>query len=350
MKIKKIKIISLFVLSVFYLGLTACSNDKKETTTTKTTSEETKKFDNSNGFSKDSVVMYIDDEKIRYQDISTYLYIVDKRYSFFGNKLWNQVLSDDETIGEKARQNICNYIISLKIINKNAEKNGVVLTEDEKDEVLNKSEELMQSASESDVKKYILSEKNFEAALTENAICKKAFQMLTPDIDTNELQKEARQAEVGCYTLLKHGTDKYGNEKNLSADEEESAYSEAEQFRNDVSSQKDFISYARKKSDLSIITTYIGKGNSTYGEDVISAALALKKGEISEVVEDDNGFYVLYCINPEDEIETFRSLERQANAKKRDMFATVYSDWSDNIDVTLNDDFWQKYSFESNVG
>lgn len=54
------------------------------------------------------------------------------------------------------------------------------------------------------------------------------------------------------------------------------------------------------KGNLGVVDSQAGL-NSTYGDDVETAALALKEGEVSDAIMGDDGYYFLYCTSQDKE-------------------------------------------------
>ena len=60
-------------------------------------------------------------------------------------------------MGAQAKQEIVNMVTQLKVIAQAADRNEISLTNDEKDEAMQKAEKIMEKVSDSDKKKYYLS-------------------------------------------------------------------------------------------------------------------------------------------------------------------------------------------------
>lgn len=173
----------LMIVCLTVLGLTGCSFMKK--------SSEIESGDVSSG----SVVMMVGGEQVRYSEVLAYCYFLKCQYeNSFGKELWDYKISENETIGDQAKQEIVNMITQLKVINAVAQEQGISLSADEQDEALRQAEDLHRNASAEDKKKYLLSVQEISEIYQENALADKMFYVATDRADTNVSEEEARQA------------------------------------------------------------------------------------------------------------------------------------------------------------
>lgn len=145
--------------------------------------------------SSGSVVMMVGGEQVRYSEVLAYCYFLKCQYeNSFGEELWQYKISENETIGDQAKQEIVNMITQLKVINTVAQEQGISLSADEQDEALRQAEDLVRNANAKDKKKYLLSVQEISEIYQENALADKMFYVATDRADTNVSEEEARQA------------------------------------------------------------------------------------------------------------------------------------------------------------
>lgn len=145
--------------------------------------------------SSGTVVMMVGDYQVRYSEVMAYGYFLKCQYEdSFGKELWDYKLSENETIGDQAKQEIVNMITQLKVISGVAQEQEVSLSADEQDEALRQAESLVQNATVADKKTYSLSVQKISEIYQENLLAEKMFYVATDDADTNVSDEEARQA------------------------------------------------------------------------------------------------------------------------------------------------------------
>lgn len=165
----------------------------------KTVKRNTVKLENGE-ITEDSVVIAVGDEGVRYSEVLNYSYLLKRQYEGnFSAQLWNYPLSEDQTIGGEAKQEIINMITQLKVIKSEAKKEDVTLSNDELDESIQKAESLMEKVSEEDKETYALSVQGFSEIYQDNILANKMFYIATDDADTEvseELSDEEKEAEI----------------------------------------------------------------------------------------------------------------------------------------------------------
>ncbi len=91
--------------------------------------------------------------------------------------------------------------------------------------------------------------------------------------------------------------------------------------------------YARRGGDLGFVGV---KGKPGVDQVIIDAAFEMSKGDVSEVVETDDGFSVLYVPNKRDRVErTFEQMRGSVLRKvKSDRYNQLYDDYVGNLETT----------------
>jgi peptidyl-prolyl cis-trans isomerase C len=88
--------------------------------------------------------------------------------------------------------------------------------------------------------------------------------------------------------------------------------------------------YARRGGDLGFVGV---KGKPGVDQAIIDAAFEMEKGDVSDVIEADNGFSILYVPNKRDRVErTFEQMRGSVLRKvKSDRYNTLYDDYVGNL-------------------
>ena len=106
----------------------------------------------------------------------------------------------------------------------------------------------------------------------------------------------------------------------------------------------DFMAIAKTMSEDQTIEKSIGRGErpASYEEEIFS----LEAGQISPVVESQNSFYIVKCIDDFDEEATLQRKEKLALQRKNQAFRTVYEAFAAEHATNIGGSFWEKISFE----
>lgn len=155
---------------------------------------------------KDSIVMSVGSDGVEYSEMMNYAYLLKRQYEGnFGSELWNYSLGGNKTVGAQAKQEIVNMVTQLKVIAQAADRNEVSLTNDEKDEAMQKAEKIMEKVSDSDKKKYYLSVQGLSKLYEENVLANKMFYVATDKANTDVSDEEARQAAIQYIEIMTKG-------------------------------------------------------------------------------------------------------------------------------------------------
>lgn len=295
--------------------------------------------------SENSVVMLVGDDPVRFHEIHAYCYFLKCQYEgSFGEELWEYPLGESETIGDRAKQEVVNMITQLKIISATAQAQGVELTADEKDEALRHAEELIEKASQKDVKEYSLNVQQISEIYQENALANKMFYIATDEADTNVSDEEARQVSIQCLQVMTEGINRNGMEVSMDEEAKQEALKRAERLREEAEKADDFLGFAEKNTDASQTEWMVGKDTEQLEDVVVEEALRLASGEMSQIVEGEQGYYILYCVSEQDEEATYAKKEEIIAKRQTEMFMGKYSEWMQQKKVDINQSFWNEFS------
>lgn len=275
-----------------------------------------------------SIVMKVGDIGVKYSEVRNYCYLLKEQYEGnFGSQIWDYKLDEKGTIGDEAKEEIINMITQLKIIGATAGAEKVTLTNDEKDEALQKAEEIINASSDADRKNYYLSLQGLEKIYEENALANKMFYIATDAADTEVSDEEAKQINI-AYLMVKDTA-------------ENSAAQKADTLLSEAQKADDFMEFAKENTEADTIEMTIGQDCTELDEEVVKAAFSLQKGEISPVVSGKNGYYIIYCVSDYDEDATYARKEAIIEERQTSMFKKKYANWLGDFDVDISKSFWK---------
>lgn len=293
----------------------------------------------------DSVVMAVGDEPVLYSELMSYAYLLKRQYEgSFGSELWQYPIEDGKTVGSQAKQEIINMVTQLKVIAVTAKKQKVSLTNDEKDEAMQKAEALLSGVSDEEKKKYYLTVQGMSQIYEENILANKMFYVATDDADTDISDEEARQVSIQYLQIMTNGTNKDGETVTLDEKQKAEAEKKANKLQKQATQTKDFLTLARDNSDASKQEIVVGKDTTDVERAVVTAALSLQKGDVSSVIVGEQGYYIVYCVNSNDEDAMQSRKEEIIAARQTSMFKKKYNSWLKKNEVNISEDFWNGFS------
>lgn len=293
---------------------------------------------------ENSVVVKIGNIGIKYRTIKNYCYFLKQQYEpVFGEKIWEYSISKDGNIGDEAKQEIINMVSQIAIIEEEAEKEEIELTNDEKDEATGRAEEIMANASDEDKKEYLLSVQSLSEVFAANALAEKMFYLATDDADTNVTEEEARQIRIQYIHLITNGTKENGTKVQLSEEEKKKTLDRANTLLQEAQSVEDFASFAKSNSEDVQSEITIGKDSDLIDTAAVGAAFELAVGEFSPVIAGDSGYYIIRLVSDNDEDATYARREEIIANRQTEMFQKKYKKWLGDADLDISKSFWKQF-------
>lgn len=291
---------------------------------------------------KNEIMVTVGNIDVSYSEAMVYLRTAQQIYETeFGNDVWSyDIYGNGTTIGAVLKQEVLNQIIQLEVINMVANERGITLNDDEMFTVRSQAADYMEQISENDKLKYGITEELAVQVYATNLIAEKLYETVTIDVDTEVSDDEAQQCKIYRLYLKNYGTDSKGNHTELTDSELEEIYTKAEDLHAQALETTDFYSLAEANSDDSTIEYVIGRGDLDEQEE--EAAFALKDGEVSKILEKEDGYVILYCVTAYDEDATLQVKEEIIEQRRSDLFVELYTEWYSNYEVKVNMDLWNK--------
>jgi parvulin-like peptidyl-prolyl isomerase len=103
------------------------------------------------------------------------------------------------------------------------------------------------------------------------------------------------------------------------------------------------LTLAKDNTDATTQELVVGKSSTKLEKAALDAALALKKGEVSSVVEGTQGYYIIYCVNDKEEDATQARKEVIIAKRQNRLFQKKYNIWLNKCDVNISEDFWDYF-------
>lgn len=229
----------------------------------------------------------------------------------YGNQLWDHEFQG-LTMESCIKDVVLSKMIEIKVINLMAEEQKVTLSKDEKEQVQKASDAYYSQLSEEFRQGYDISRKLVRQVFEEYTLANKMYTKITESMDLEISDDEARTVTVQMICLFTEDKEK------------EEVRSQAESLYQKIQSGEDFRRLGENYSDLEEITFSFGRG--TQEKSVEEAAFGLNAGEVSQVIEGEEGFYLIKCIQTFDLEATEENKKLLAKQKQREAFSNAYDE------------------------
>ncbi len=367
MKFSKKKRTNLYILTILIVSIitiTACGKkdeenknlktsevediDEKDTETIKdsqVTANDDKiiKADNGNPFLNE-IIIKIDNEKVSYSEVILYQKYIQSYYeNIFGEDIWDYNLGET-TIGELAKEDVIDTIIERKIIKKQWENYGIVITEEDEIKIKDDSADYLKNITQEDTEYYGFTFEEVYQFFFDNLMAERVYDAATMDVDTDVPDEVAKQITIQYLLVSTRKTDENGNMIELAEEKKNLAYIKAQELLTEAATVEDFASFSKSNTDSVEVEVTIGKND--LEKVVEEAAFALKTGEISNIIEASDGYYIIYCVDDYNEDATLEKKEEVIDERQSEKFIELFEQWQKDIEIEVNEETWDQIKFD----
>ncbi|MCM1256899.1 MAG: peptidyl-prolyl cis-trans isomerase [Roseburia sp.] len=305
-----------------------------------------------NTIDRDAVFATLDDTKItmgvanfsaRYQQA-----IYDSFYTaYFGEDMWEQDLyGNGNTLQQDVKTDVADNLHDMYLLKAHMSDYKIELTAEE-EEAIGKAADAFLADNSKDAIKQVGGENREDVieVLRLYTIKSKMQKSIEDEADVEVTDEEAAQRTFS-YVLI--GTSGYYDSDSNYIEYTEEEKDDLKRQAEEIAAADDFEK-AVTDGGYTLSTESYGAEEdrgSTLDETVLAAADKLKEGDISGVVETDNGYYVLRLDSEHDEEATASKKEELIVQKKNDHYEDVLSGWRDEAKWEINEKEWEKVEFK----
>ena len=261
--------------------------------------------------------------------------------TLYGKEVWNCALDKEgTTYVELLKEELKKQIIYTKIICAQAESLGIALTEDELMDVSEYTATYLAKFTKTELDYYGITKEQVESIYRDNLLAMKIYESLTLNVDTDISDEEARHVALEYIFLAKYRIAADGAYVTRTEEELQRLKERAIQLAEEAKTTEDFNAFAKKHTDdTDEIELTVGRGEMF--EALEKVAFGLQEGEVSGLIEAEDGYFILYCKSYQDEEATEQAkidiiLERQQNA-----FSEKYAQWEEDTTIWVDEVLWE---------
>lgn len=329
MKAMKKVIIICLCMYLLTMVLTACGGKEGSTKVVFTT-----------GMSKDEVFR-IGERSCTRAELMIYLATTKNQYEeVYGEEIWQTSLNG-VTLKDNVKETVLEKIAQIKTMYLLAKEKEISLSEQEEQAVKQAAFEYFSSLSDVEIELLEVSVDTVETLYTEYAMANKVYLYMIKDINPEISDDEARTITVQHIFMRTYTKDGAGNVYPVSETAKQEIYGEMCKVRElALMEDKDFVALASQYSEDSTLTYSFGKGDMESAIEQV--AFDLETGEISEIVEGENGYHIIKCISTFDRAETDANKLKIVEKRRNEAFGKEYELFVESLAKRLNEKLWKE--------
>ena len=294
---------------------------------------------------------FIEDEVFRLEghpcmknEIMVYLANSENQYSeVFGSRIWSVPVGDG-TLEDSYKDNILARIAQIKTMNLLAAEYEVVLDEEEDAKVKAAAREYFDSLSQAEKDYLDIDMDTIVRLYSEFAIANKLYETITRDINPEISDDEARTITVKTILVKTYRVDENGTRIEYTDEEKKSALSRIAQIRQKLN---DGVAFEVLAADYNEdVKDEYSFGRGVMPPEFEEAAFNLGEGEVSDIVETDYGYHLIYCVTTFNPEETDANKEKIVEKRKQEAFDQVYNSFVTTLTSNLNKPLWDSIHYD----
>lgn len=339
-KMRKIKRIGTVILAItLATSLWACSKNKDGDVANQdgvTVAPEISEQDK-----QGKTVLTVNGLTVSYEEAILYLQSRKEEIEeLYGKDVWSLVIDKEGTTYEQLlKDSVYEEIEYLTLVCSKAEELGITLSEDELLDVDEYTADFISNFSPEALEYYNVNKGVVNKIYKDNMLANKIYESLTLNVDTEVSDEVARQAVFQYILVGKYGFDANGNRIEYTQEQLNEAKDRADRLREEALSVNSFYDFASANSDdEDEVEITVGRGDMK--EELEKVAFALEEGEISEVVDTEEGYFIFRCVSLLDREATDSKKEDIIIERQEEAFDVEYSKWEQEKEVKLNKEIW----------
>lgn len=301
-----------------------------------------------NTIDEKAVFMTVNDRKVtagmanfyvRYQQA-----LIESVYqSYLGDNVWKQEIETGVTYEDSMKDTILQQMKDLYILAENVDEYKVTLTDEEKEFIQTTAQEF-EKANSKDAKKKASTLQEYAAEYLElSLIQKKMTDAISKDIDTKVDTEKVAQKSMKYVLFAKKTTDENGAEQMLNDKQIAKLGKDAQALLKEAKTGGSLDTAAQEKG-LTVETLAFDKESTVVDGKVIQAADSLKASQFADVIETDDGYYVIQLESEFDQEATQAKVDEILEQRRSERYEELIETWSKKIKITVNEEVWNKMS------
>lgn len=319
------------VVSLSIGGLTGCQNQTKLVFTTGLSGNQLFKIGSAT-CSTPEIMVYLTTFYNQYADA-------------YGQEMWHYDFGG-VSLEEHVKDVVLSKMAQIKIMNLMAEEREISLSDEEEKRVLAAAESYYSQLGSDLKEKESITQKTVETVYREYTIANKVYEMITESADMEISDDEARAVTVQAI-YFKNWKLKNNEKTILSENETLEVLETAKKVLNRINLGEDFETLAVEYSDDKQIVKNYARGTvESYFEEVL---FSMDEGDISHVIETEDGYYIVKCVSTMDYEATQANKLVLAEQRKREAFSNAYTEVATNTHSQFRDKQWEKLTLDEEI-
>lgn len=308
----------------------------------------------SGSINTDAVVATVGDDEISLGVANFYARMTQGQYETYyasmmgttGDAMWTQEAGEDQTYEESVKDGLLENLENMYLISQHAADYEVSLTEEEEDAIAEAAAQFDEDNTDEAKEAVSGYRKDIEEFLRLATIQTKMDSKMIEGVDEEVSDEEAAQKAMQYVFFSYTTTDDSGNTTELTDEEKESLKTDAQSLVDRVNAGEDISTVAEEFGQTAYDLTFDSESTSP-NEDLIAAVDAFDtEGQVTDVIEADDGLYVGWLTSFLDRDATDQKKETIIEERRQEQYDSLLEEWRNDTDIQVDEKVWDKVDFE----
>lgn len=287
----------------------------------------------------EKTLVTIGGKEYSYREVMLYYYATKMQYeSMAGSSIWDYDFGEGKKFADMAKEGIMEEITQFKVIIEKAAEYNVVLTDEEEAEITANAKELLENLPKEEVETYGITKEIAETYFRDFVLYQRILEAATMNVDNVVSDEEAKQITVQHLLVMTVKRNEDGSTTPYTEEEKAEARKKIEELYGQAKETDDFKKLAETNTEDGGVEYTFGKGEMVAAFE--TAAFALKPGELSEIVETEYGYHIIYCVSDFEEDATLDKKEEIIKQRQTEEFAKLSKTWAEESKIEINEELW----------
>lgn len=269
-------------------------------------------------------------------------------YEYYGEDLWQEVVNEEiGTLAQALKRDVLDALTEIHLYCAHAGEYGAELTEDEKAVISERAVSFMETNTPEVLEAAGATTARVEVFLQRNELAAKVAAAMQ---EAYEPQIDEEAARVGKLTYALFATtgtfDAQGNQTPFTDEELRAVRERAEAFMQRTKELGD-ISAAGEEVSHTVIDVYFNEHTDGGAHELVAeAARQMEIGGVSDMIEAEEGYYIVQKVSEYDEDATLENMEYMEEQAKAGYAAQQLEKWLLETPLELDEVLWETVKVE----
>ena len=265
--------------------------------------------------------------------------------SYYGEDMWSMAVDDTTTYEDSVKSGVLKSLESMYVLESHMNDYNVSFTAEEEAAVKEAAQAFVEANDAKVLDSIFGTEENVAELLKLYTIQQKMYTAMIADADTEVSDEEAAQKSMDYVFFSFHVTE--GDEDRDLTDEEKAELKEtADEFQRAAANGEKTFAEAAEAAGVEVSTMSFDSESVAPNSDLIAEADALGEGQVTNIIETEEGYYVAQVTSLFDREATDAEKTSIISKRQQTLFNDLCEKWIEEAEIKEYDEVWDKVDFE----